>query len=464
MFFFYSISAFGQVKNFFLIKGVVKNLTASVIEVSVSSFMNHNLHILKINSDGSFEQFIPVKGTQDISLDLAGHPIEIHVSDGDTLEINWDENDFENTFRLSSPNTYYRKALQILQELNIRSNPRFARLQKMFYSNELKDTAKYNVINGCYNEDMRIISKYQFSHAKIIYDTFFKYVTVLSKTRLQERFQLKLVTELDTNRFLKPIFLSDLLLSEPIYQLSPVYRDYIYDRIRFLKPFAAAISVDPAMKEPFNPVKDEYRAGEAFLSVLSIREWFLAKSIITNFSYYDFDQCKEMYDRYLGTYPNSQFSDSLRKFFKTISRLRPGNLAPGFTLRDINNKEVSLKNFIGKVIYIDFWGVHCPPCINDIQKNAALVHNKYQSEDVVFINICVDATENKWKQAVKSLRLNGVNLLAKDWTTNTICTDYNIKGIPHYVLIGRDGKIIKNNAPWLYELLGEHKNVLDDVL
>src|SRR3546814_3113417 len=83
--------------------------------------------------------------------------------------------------------------------------------------------------------------------------------------------------------------------------------------------------------------------------------------------------------------------------------------------------EGSLADFKGKVVYIDFWGVYCGPCIYDIQHYVPQIHEHYKDKDVVFINICVDVGETQWKAALKKHNLHGINLIAEGWSRHPVC-------------------------------------------
>jgi len=63
---------------------------------------------------------------------------------------------------------------------------------------------------------------------------------------------------------------------------------------------------------------------------------------------------------------------------------------------------------------------------------------------VAFINIGVanGRAEPSWKNMVRQLGLEGINLPAPGWSSNPVCKAYNIIAIPHYVLIDSQGRIV----------------------
>jgi peroxiredoxin len=182
------------------------------------------------------------------------------------------------------------------------------------------------------------------------------------------------------------------------------------------------------------------------------------------FGHYPFKDSEEAYKKFAAQIKTPMFREPLEQYYASVQRLKPGATAPTFTLKDIAGKNVSLSNFKGKVVYIDFWGVGCGPCIYDIKNYAAQMHEKYKNKDVVFVNICVDVKEKEWKENITKLKLEGVNLLAEGWTAHPVCKDYNVTGIPHYILIDQKGNIVNNNAGRMEEILGEHENQIDKLL
>ena len=63
--------------------------------------------------------------------------------------------------------------------------------------------------------------------------------------------------------------------------------------------------------------------------------------------------------------------------------------APSFTLQDLNGKTVSLSDFKGKVVVLDFWATWCPPCVKEIPHFIEL-YEQYKDQGFAMVGISVD--------------------------------------------------------------------------
>lgn len=111
--------------------------------------------------------------------------------------------------------------------------------------------------------------------------------------------------------------------------------------------------------------------------------------------------------------------------------------APDFTLPDTRGKSVSLRDFRGQYILINFWATWCAPCIKEMPEIEAAYR---MLKDKGFIVLAINAGERKSKvRAFIDLRdLTFPVLLDRHWK---IAERYNIIGLPVSFFIGPQGKI-----------------------
>ena len=115
------------------------------------------------------------------------------------------------------------------------------------------------------------------------------------------------------------------------------------------------------------------------------------------------------------------------------AELMIGKPAPDFTLKDINGETVSLVDFRGRVVLLDFWATTCGPCITEIPNLRALY--KKHNPDLVLISVSVDASD---EQIVKFLKINEMPWIHIR-SNREMPIKYNVGYIPHYRVIDRNG-------------------------
>ncbi|WP_136667424.1 TlpA disulfide reductase family protein [Flavobacterium sp. H122] len=140
----------------------------------------------------------------------------------------------------------------------------------------------------------------------------------------------------------------------------------------------------------------------------------------------------------------------LEKYIKQSFGLKKlnGTNSPSFNYENHKGGTTKLEDFKGKYVYIDVWATWCGPCRAEIP-SLKKTEEAYHGKNIEFVSISIDQQKDheKWKKFVTEKQLGGVQLMAdKDWNSD-FAKSYGITGIPRFILIGPDGKIVNADAP-----------------
>ena len=124
--------------------------------------------------------------------------------------------------------------------------------------------------------------------------------------------------------------------------------------------------------------------------------------------------------------------------FERQNRAAVGSPAPSLRLEDINGNQVSLTDFWGKVVYVDFWATWCQPCLSKISMTNTL-QSRMLNNDVVFVHVSLEKTRRQWRDAVRFRNYSGVHLYAEGGINSEIAKAFNVTSMPTYFIIDRYG-------------------------
>ena len=152
------------------------------------------------------------------------------------------------------------------------------------------------------------------------------------------------------------------------------------------------------------------------------------------------------YSKYLITEAQKTRMQNLKNKLNVPEKGAP---AIDFKFPDINGKMVSLSDFKGKIVYIDVWATWCGPCKGEIPHLKKLETEYHNNKDIVFMSVGTDKSSDKqkWVDYVNNEKLEGVQLFAGDGAKQGLLEPYRIKGIPRFILVGKDGNLISEDAP-----------------
>lgn len=142
-------------------------------------------------------------------------------------------------------------------------------------------------------------------------------------------------------------------------------------------------------------------------------------------------------------YPDNEDVTNFHNRIAELYSTSIGEPAPNFSLLDINNKIVSLIDFKGKYVLIDFWATWCRPCIAEIP-TLKKIKTDFGGANFEIISVCIDrdnqATIDSWKRINEKFQTNWIQLF--DPNGEGTSKQYKIEHYPTLMIIDPNGDIL----------------------
>ena len=111
--------------------------------------------------------------------------------------------------------------------------------------------------------------------------------------------------------------------------------------------------------------------------------------------------------------------------------------APNFELKDRAGKPLNVKDFRGKVVFLNFWATWCPPCIEEMPAMEKL-HQELEKDGLVMLAVNFQEGPERVKEFFTQHNLTFTPLLDRD---GKVTEQYQAWGLPVSVVINKRGQI-----------------------
>lgn len=131
---------------------------------------------------------------------------------------------------------------------------------------------------------------------------------------------------------------------------------------------------------------------------------------------------------------------------QTLAKIAANKTKTGYVINIVPKTEGDelfakiMKKYEGKVVYVDFWATWCGPCRSGIEQIKPL-KEELKDKDVVFVYLTDQTSPEKTYSAmIPDIKGEHYRLSTDEW--NYLAGKFNISGIPHYVLVGKNGEVV----------------------
>lgn len=208
---------------------------------------------------------------------------------------------------------------------------------------------------------------------------------------------------------------------------------------------------EPAFRErmqaQFSAIGKEYQQGYAAFVKANPTSWVsldAMQSAVGNVPQYA--ELKPLYNALSSTLQNTPEGQRYKQMLHDIKAIAIGAPAPDFTQQTPDGRKVSLTDYRGKYVLIEFWASWCGPCRQDNPKLIKL-YSEYKNRkfDILGVSLDDEKAREKWLKAITDDQLTWTQVSDLKGFQNEVATRYHIQAIPQNFLIDPDGKIIATN-------------------
>lgn|GEM_PF-1175314 len=150
---------------------------------------------------------------------------------------------------------------------------------------------------------------------------------------------------------------------------------------------------------------------------------------------------RELYVQLADSIKRTPFGENIVTYLSVAKNIQIGDTAVDFTLPDINGKKISLSDFKGHYILLDFWGSWCVSCLLEIPYLKEAIR-QYHQKGFDILGVSVESNRKNWRSSLLKYKVSwpSVSDLKGEDSRAVFC--YGVKQFPGNYLISPDGIVI----------------------
>lgn len=185
-----------------------------------------------------------------------------------------------------------------------------------------------------------------------------------------------------------------------------------------------------------NKLFELYKGGE-------LSEYILVNQLDEANQKNDTDKLKQLYDTYMKVYSQSRLAQRIASQYNPDLNIKVGKKAPDFTIKALDGKEISLSDYKGKYVMLDFWATWCKPCMQEMPKLHS-AYDKFSNDNFAVLSLSFDRSQTdiaKMRNRSK-FKMPWDHAFVENGFKSELAKTYEVSGIPKPILVGPNGKIV----------------------